>query len=125
MFQNAGKLWIADTSALTTRNIVSFSLTGTTWGTPTAVLIASGVTIYTISGRNESIGGVPTWVLYASSNAALWRYVPSTATTTQLAVAPSGSYFRGVVPAPFNAAFTPAPPLPSFTSTASWTPSCG
>ena len=72
------------------------------------VAIPGAAACYSLAGRDE--GGATGWVVYTTSRTTLYRLVTATRTLTEVARAPAGSAYRGVVLPPLLPRGGSAPP---------------
>lgn len=112
--------WVSVDHDLAAFNLQRFAFNNATlaWELDGVHQLAVDTPIYSVATRLEA--GVR--VVYATSAASLYRYVPGTGTTV-IATAAEGTVFRGVVLAPQEPIWTRASPSASQTATSSLTAS--
>ena len=84
----------------------------------TKTYLPEGEAAYSLAGRLEASGGGPTWTVYTTTRARLYRVRPASRSYEVLAAAPAGTIYRGVTLPPYPPMRgTPTPSTPSHTST--------
>ena len=107
--ENATSIWAAD-AYYTFQNVIHFAAPTAAggWDIIGSVSFDTAHSVYSVAGRVEA--GV--FVLYATTYTRAYRYVPSAPAalrTSLIAVAATGTRFRGIVSAPILASVTPSP----------------
>jgi trimeric autotransporter adhesin len=128
-FENGTSLWASmDAVGYASGTLVHYVLSGGTWSVERTVQLDGTHPLYSVNGRWEDLTGANTglsFVLYASSPARAYRYVPATnATSVVLDLAAvyadtTETAIRGIVPAPQAAGACSPTPTASLTSTPS------
>ena len=111
VLENATSVWVADDAHLASFNVRHFTLgaaAGSKWGSSGSFSWSTTSAVRSLCGRAET-SPAASFVLYGTSDAALYRYTVATRTAAVLAPAPAGSLFRGVSLAPNKATLTPTP----------------
>ena len=117
VFASATLLYVADTYSVATYNVIQYTYSGSSWARGGLISLSTTAPIYSIAGR--LVGS--SFVLYASTPSTLYAYDTVAQASTILAVAPTGTVFRGVALPPQNSSWLLA--TPASTRTATSTPS--